>query len=52
MFGNDYIPSGTAVIAFEKKMRRVIQQDIDDLGRWCWMAFEGKDNKVTLIISI
>ena len=24
----------------------------DDLGRWSWMAFEGKDNKEILIMSI
>ena len=50
--GNDYKPGGTAMVAFGKTVRRVIQQGIDDLGRWSWMAFEGADNKVILIMSI
>ena len=48
---NDYKPGGTAIVAFGKTTRRVIQHGIDDLGRWSWMAFEGEDNKVILIIS-
>ena len=49
--GSDYKPGGTAVVAFGKTARRVIQQRIDDLGRWSWMAFEGEDNKVILVMS-
>ena len=49
--GSDYKPGGTAVVAFRKTAIRVIQQGIDDLGRWSWMAFEGED-KVILIMSI
>ena len=44
--GNDYKPGGTAMVAFGKTARRVIQQSFDDLDRWSWMAFEGEDNKV------
>ena len=50
--GNDYKPGGTAMVAFGKTGRRVIKPGIDDLGRWSWMAFEGADNKVILIMSI
>ena len=50
--GNDYKPGGTAMAAFGKIIRRVIQQGIDDLGRWSWIAFKGEDNKVILIMSI
>ena len=50
--GNDYKPGGTAIVAFGKTTRRVIQQGIDDLGRWSWMAFKEEDNKVILVISI
>ena len=50
--GSEYKPGGTAVVAFRKIARRVIQQGIDDLGRWSWMAFEGEDNRVILIMSI
>ena len=50
--GSDYKPGGTAVAAFGKTARRVIQQRIDNLGRWSWMAFEGEDNKVILVMSI
>ena len=50
--GNDYKPGCTAIVAFGKTARRVIQQGIDDLGRWFWMAFEREDNKVMLIIII
>ena len=32
--GNDYEPGGTAMVAFGKTARRVIQQGTDDLGRW------------------
>ena len=50
--GNDYKPGGTAMVAFGKTAKRVFKQGIDDLGRWSWMAFEGVDNKVILIMSI
>ena len=50
--GNEYKPGGTAIVAFGKTARRVIKQGIDDLGRWSWMAFEGADNKVILVMSI
>ena len=30
--GNDYKPGGTAMVSFRKTERRVIQQEIDDLG--------------------
>ena len=50
--GSDYKPGSTAVVAFGKKTRRMIQQGIDDLGRWSWIVFKGEDNKVILIISI
>ena len=50
--GSEYKPDGTAVVAFRKTARMVIQQGIDDLGRWSWMAFEGEDNRVLLITSI
>ena len=30
--GSEYKPGGTAVVAFGKTARRVIQQDIDDRG--------------------
>ena len=50
--GSYYKPGGTAVVAFRKVTRRVIKQVIGDLGRWSWMAFEGGDNKVILIMSI
>ena len=50
--GNEYKPGGTAIVAVGKTTRRVIKQGIDDLGRWSWMAFEGADNKVILIMSI
>ena len=50
--GNNYKPGGTAMVAFGKTARGVIQQGIDDLGRWSWIAFEEEDNKMILIISI
>ena len=50
--GSEYKPGGTAVVAFGKTVRRVIQQGIDDPDRWSWMAFEGEDNRVILIMSI
>ena len=50
--GSEYKPGDTAVVAFGKIARRVIQQGVDDLGRWSWMAFEMEDNKLILIISI
>ena len=50
--GSEYKPGGTAVVAFGKIARRVIQQGIDDLGRWSWMVFEGEDNRVILVMSI
>ena len=37
--GSKYKPGGTAVVTFGKTARRVIQQGIDNLGRWSWMAF-------------
>ena len=40
------------MVAFKKIVRRAIQQRIDDLGRWSWMAFEGEDNEVILSMSI
>ena len=40
------------MVAFGKTARRVIQQGNDDLGRWSWMAFEGEDNKMILIMNI
>ena len=49
---SEYKPGGTVVVAFGKTARRVIQQGIDDLGRWSWMVFEGEDNKVILVMSI
>ena len=36
----------------EKTAKRVIKQGIDDLGRWSWMALEGADNTVILVMSI
>ena len=36
---SEYKPGGTAGVAFRKTARRVIQQGIDNLGRWSWMAF-------------
>ena len=48
---NDYKPGVTAMVEFGKTTRRVIQQGINDLGRWPWMVFRGKDNKVILIMS-
>ena len=50
--GNDYKPGGTAMVAFGKTARRGINQGINDLGRWSWMAFEGADNKVILTMSM
>ena len=50
--GSDYKPGGTAIVAFGKTARRVIKQGIDDLGRWSWMALEGADNTVILVMSI
>ena len=50
--GSEYKPGGTGIVAFGKTARRVIQQGMDELGRWSWMAFEGEDNKVTLVMSI
>ena len=50
--GSEYKPGGTGIVAFEKTARRVIQQGMDALGRWSWMAFEGEDNKVILVMSI
>ena len=47
---SDYNPGGTAVVAFGKTTRRVIQQKLDNLGRWPWIAFKGEDNKVILAI--
>ena len=32
--GNEYKPSGTAMVAFGKTARKVIKQGIDDLGWW------------------
>ena len=50
--GNDYKPGSTAIVAFGKTARRLIQQEIDNLGKWFLMAFKGDDNKVILIMSI
>ena len=50
--GSEYKPGGTSIVAFEKTARRVIEQGMDELGRWSWMAFEGEDNKVILVMSI
>ena len=50
--GSEYKPGGTGIVAFGKTARRVIQQGMDTLGRWSWMAFEGEDNKVILVMSI
>ena len=50
--GGDSKPGGTAVVAFGKTVRRVIKQGTDDLGRWTWMALEGADNTVILVMSI
>ena len=46
---NDYKSGGTAMVAFRQIARRVIQQEIDDLGKWSWMAFKGTYNKGILI---
>ena len=40
------------MVAFRKTTRKVIQQGIDDLGRWSWMTFKGEEHKVILIMSI
>ena len=50
--GIEYKPGCTGIIAFGKTARRVIQQGVDALGRWSWMAFEGEDKKVILVMSI
>ena len=50
--GRNYKPGGTVMVAFEKQAKRVIQQGIDDFGRWSWVAFVGEDNRVILIMSI
>ena len=49
---SDYKPGGTGIVAFRKTTRKIIQQEFDELGRCSWMSFEGKDNKVILIMSI
>ena len=49
---SEYKPGATVVVAFAKIARRVIQQGIEDLGRWLWTAFEGEDNRVILVMNI
>ena len=44
--GSEYKPGGASIVAFGKTARRVVQQRMDALCRWSWMAFEGADNKV------
>ena len=48
----DYKPGGTGIITFGKTARRIINQGIDDLGRWSWMIYKREANIVVFVVSI
>ena len=44
---------GTAIIARGDIVHRIVQtgKDETNLGRWVWMAIQGKNNRLTMVIS-